>query len=204
VFQKQQKISGKLFLLFICMIFFISCELFTTRTPEPPDDNSVNYPPATSPGILLSNFNNSIKGLNTEYYYDCFLKPSGIDASEYNYVPDPDALARYGVIFNQWNALSERNFLIGLKSSIESMINPQIIWENGNYEVMTSDSAIYLGQYQLSVSLQKKLENYFGIARLSFVRTNSGLWYIKSWQDFQLNFSDTTKTWSILKAQISS
>lgn len=184
------------------LIILSGCDLFSTRNPESPDDNSVNFPPATAPGILMTNFNQSFQGLNAENYFDCFLK-SEIPSENFQYFPEPNALARYGAIFNQWNALNERAFLLGLKSSADASINPVLIWTNSNYEVMTTDSAIYVGQYDISVNLQKKSEKYIGIARLTLVHSSSGLWYIKTWQDFQINNSDTSKTWSILKAQVS-
>jgi len=36
----------------IILISLVGCELFTTRTPESPEDNAVNYPPAN----ILGNF----------------------------------------------------------------------------------------------------------------------------------------------------
>lgn len=191
-----------LILILLTLLLISGCELFTTRTPEMPDDNAINYPPATSPVILITNFNNSIKSLNPDNYYDCLLK-NNENNFIYQYIPDPDAQARYGIIFTQWNALSERNFMNGLKSSVEFMITPQFDWEDEKFEVMTSDSAIYFGQYKLIISLQKKSEIFQGIARLVLFRSNSGLWFIKTWQDFQLNSSDTLKTFSILKGVIS-
>jgi hypothetical protein len=139
--------------------------------------------------------------LNSENYYNCFLKPE--DNPSYYFTPDPTAHTRFGVIFNQWNSSNERNFLVGLKSSLNASILPQINWENTKYEILTSDSAVYIGEYNISINFPNKNENYSGISKFTFIHTNSGLWFIKSWQDFQKQSDDTVKTWSILKAQIS-
>jgi hypothetical protein len=184
-------------------ISLISCDLFNTRTPENPVDNSVNYPPATSPDILLSNFKQSFMGLNIDNYYDCFVKVDNYFTYSFNFIPDPNALARYGSVFTSWDAQSERNFLIGLKASTEQSVKPNLTFQDGNYDVMTPDSAIYISEYEISVILQKSLQTFSGISRFTLIRSNTGLWYIKTWQDVVNNSIDTTKSWSILKAQLS-
>jgi hypothetical protein len=191
------------FIFFLSLLILNSCDLFKTRNPQEPEDNSISFLPATSPNILFSNFTQSFVGLNTENYYDCFVKIDNYFAYDYTFLPEPNALARFSGVFSQWNAQSERTFLIGLKSNIEKGFKPELIWSNGNYEAISPDSAIYLSEYQLQIFSQKKLEYYSGIARLSFIRSNNGIWYIKTWQDISTNQSDTSKTWSILKAQIS-
>lgn len=200
----SKKIKYKfVFLLLLSLFELYSCDLLKTRNPQAPDDNSTNFLPATAPNILFTNFTQSFIGLNTENYYDCFVKIDNNFNYDYSFFPEPNALARFSSVFSQWNAQSERSFLIGLKSNIEKGFKPDLTWNNGSYEVVSPDSAIYLSEYKLSIFSQKKLEFYSGIARLSLIRSNSGIWYIKTWQDISNNQSDTSKTWSILKAQIS-
>ena len=187
---------------FILSILLVGCELFTTRTPENPDTSSLNYPPATSYEILLNNFSNSINELSSENYYNCFLSEDDIASVSYYFSPSPDAVARYGIVFENWTSISEKNFLLGLKSKIESGIMPEFKWTTGNFEIMTLDSAVYVGQYELSINLQKEMETFSGLSRMTFIHNNSGLWKMKTWQDFQLNSNDSSKTFSILKGQI--
>jgi len=190
------------YFFFIFSIFIVGCELFTTRTPEDPNTSSLNYPPATSYEILLNNFSNSINELSSENYYNCFLSDDEVESISYTFFPSPDAVARYGIVFENWTSFSEKNFLLGLKSKVESGIMPSFKWTSGNFEIMTLDSTVYVGQYELSMNLQKELETFSGISRMTFIHNSSGLWKIKTWQDFQLNSSDSAKTFSILKGQI--
>lgn len=176
------------------------CELFSTRQPQEPDDTSTDFQPASTHYILFTNFNNSFNKLNVEYYSECFIDGGLSSTTAFRFNPDADALARYGILYSSWNKDSEKQFIQGLRSSLVLGVFPSLIWKSKKYDLITSDSAVFVGEYLIQVQ-QKDMENqYSGISRFVFVRSTNGLWYIKSWSDFR-NPTDTLPTWSILKAR---
>lgn len=185
-------------IIFVAVI--VGCDIFQTRTPQEPDDSSTDFQPASTHYILFTNFNNSFSRLNVEYYSDCFLDDIQISNSPYNFIPDADALARYGILYTSWNKDSEKQFLQGLRSSMPIGAFPILNWKSKKYDIITSDSAVFVGEYIIQIKQKESDENYSGISRLVFARNQNGLWYIKSWTDFR-NSADTLPTWSILKAR---
>lgn len=182
------------------LILIAACDIFQTRTPQEPDDSSTDFQPASTHYILFTNFNNSFSRLNVEYYSDCFSDDNQTNHSQYTFFPDADALARYGILYTNWNKDSEKQFLQGLRSSMPTGAFPILNWKSKKYDIITSDSAVFVGEYAIQIKQKDNDDNYAGISRLVFSRNQNGLWYIKSWSDFR-NPSDTLPTWSILKAK---
>lgn len=190
----------KYIIFLFLLINTIGCNLFSTRNPQEPEDSSTDFQPASTHYILFSNFNNSFIRMNVEYYSDCFLEDIQSSVVQYNFSPDADALARYGVLFSNWNRDSEKQFLQGLRSSMPTGATPILIWKSKKYDIITSDSAVFVGEYNIQIKQQNYDNNYSGISRLVFARKSNGLWYIKNWSDFR-SLSDTLPSWSILKAR---
>ena len=184
----------------LLIILLVGCDLFKTRQPQEPDDSSTDFQPASTHYILFTNFNNSFNRLNVEYYYDCFIEESQSASSIFQFNPDADALARYGILYSSWRRENEKQFLQGLRSSLEIGIFPLLTWKSKKYDLITSDSAVFIGEYLIQIK-EKDVENiYSGISRFVFFRSVNGLWYIKRWTDFR-NPNDTLPSWSILKAR---
>jgi hypothetical protein len=194
------KNSSIYIIYFLLFISINGCELFSTRQPHEPDDSSTDFQPASTHYILFTNFNNSFNRLNVEYYYDCFLDDSQSSSLIFRFNPDADALARYGILYSSWNKDSERQFIQGLRSSLAIGVFPILIWKSKKYDLITSDSAVFIGEYLIQIKQKDAENNYSGISRFVFARNSNGLWYIKSWADFR-NPTDTLPTWSILKAR---
>jgi hypothetical protein len=176
-----------------------SCDLFVTRSPEYPDENSQNIQPATSPSVLFSNFNQSIIDVNSESFSACFNPYT----DDYKFFPDANILAQYGVVFNDWNAANETEVVLSIANSIETNTKPELIWNNSNYEFITTDSAVMVGDYLIKIKINLKDELYSGFSRFTFIKAQDGLWYIKTWIDYKTK-QDSLQPWSLLKAKYSS
>lgn len=193
---KYKKYFSYLFII----LLLVGCDLFTTRNPQEPDDSSMDFQPASTHYILFSNFNNSFIKLNVEYYSDCFAEDFQNNKNNFTFTPDADALARYGVLYSNWNRESEIQFLQGLRTSIPTGSLPILIWKSKKYDIITSDSAVLVGEYSILIKQKDNDYNYTGISRFVFSRNTNGLWYINNWVDFK-NPSDSLPTWSMLKAK---
>ncbi len=190
----------KYFTYLFIILLLVGCDLFSTRNPQEPDDSSMDFQPASTHYILFSNFNNSFTKLNVEYFSDCFAEDFQNNKNNFTFTPDADALARYGVLYSNWNRESEKQFLQGLHSSLPTGSLPILTWKTKKYDIITSDSAVFVGEYLIVLKQKDNDENYSGISRFVFARGNNGLWYINNWADFR-NSSDSLPSWSILKAR---
>ncbi len=181
-------------------LMIVSCDLFLTRNPQEPDDSSIDFQPASTHYVLLSNFNNAFSRLNVEFYSDCFSEDVQNNSNNFTFNPDADALARYGALYSNWNKENEKQFLQGLRSSLPIGSLPILTWKTKKYDIITSDSAVFVGEYLILIKQKDNDENYSGISRFVFSRNNNGLWYISNWTDFR-NTTDSLPSWSILKAK---
>ena len=189
------------YILILLLVSLYGCDLFKTRNPEEPNQNSNIYQPATSASILFNNFTTSFKELNDAEYYKCFLSQD--NSLKYQYVPEPTAAARYPAVFSNWSNDNERTFILGLNSYIDPLTKPEIQWENSNYELQTSDSVVLLAQYSINITSKNQIYTYQGASRFTFYLANNGIWQISTWQDMTINSNDSSQTWSSLKGQVS-
>lgn len=185
------------FLLILTLL--TSCDLFLTRNPESPDNDAQNIQPATSPSVLFSNFNQSFIDVNPEAFSGCFNPYQ----DDYQFIPDANAFAQYSVVFAEWKASSEREVVLSIANSIEANTKPELIWNSSNYELITTDSAVMVGEYLIKMKINLKDEMYSGLSRFTFMKAQDGLWYIKTWFDYKSK-QDTLQSWSVLKAKYSS
>ncbi len=195
--------NKKRYIFALFVIFFnsilTSCDLFLTRNPESPDSDSQNFQPATSPSVLFSNFNQSINDVNSESFFVCFNPYQ----DDYQFIPDANVLAQYSVVFDEWNATNEKEVVLSIANSIEANTKPELNWNSANYELITTDSAVMVGEYLIKLKINLKDEIYSGLSRFTFIKAQDGLWYIKTWVDYKSK-QDTLQSWSVLKAKYSS
>ena len=193
---------GRIYILLIAICFLLyGCDMFKTRTPQEPDQNSTIYQPATSASILFDNFSTAFKEMNDGEYYKCFF--AGDSSIKYQFIPEPTSAARYPAVFSNWNADNERTFILGLNSYLDPLTKPDLQWESINYELQTADSAVLLTQYVINITAKNQVSTYRGASRLTFYLAQEGIWKISRWQDLKYNERDTSQTWSSLKGQVS-
>lgn len=184
------------------MVITVGCELFTTRDPEQPDVGDSGYIPPNEPDILLLNFENSIRNLNSDNYYKCFYEEIGDKPFKYKFFPASSALASYPSLFDDWDIEFERRLINRLSSQFGTE-KIQISFPNRKPILETPDSAIFSADYILTLP-EKNLSqiiDFRGRIQLTMVSKSNGLWYIVSWFDYQSSDGDIeTKTWSFLKA----
>ena len=211
--------NGRMVILCVCLILltvgFSSCDLFTTRTPAPPDLGSTFiWTPAETPNTLLSNFKGTIEVLDATNYTKCFIgtKDSSVTGEKFAFSFTPrsglDAASRS--LFDLWNIQSEQNFMTKLRSSLVAnpiltvtFSNTSIDQSNSNSARITSDYLILL-PVQSNSSIPASISGSL-ILQVSLVTTEQGTkeWRIVSWSDFAPP-SGNSKTFTDLKVQLSS
>ena len=168
----------------------ISCDLFKTRTPEEPSQQSSNYVPPTDVSLVLQNMVNAFQDGNAVNYAKSFS-----DAS-FNFIPSTNVKNKYGIDWTAWNKTQEQQ-------CFEKIINR---FSNNSRVVLMFDS--YTPTYNSNIS---QVETAYHLilpveagavmkfnGQVQYTLTQvSGLWYINQWVDVSVNVSDST--WSDLK-----
>ncbi len=178
----------------------MSCSPFDTRDPEEPDAGASSFIPPTSPDIVVSNFIESVSSKNIENYISCF-QISNENDEVYYFVPSSDALNNYPNIFMNWKTEDERRYFISVVSLLPENINPELMFNSPEFESITPDSAVYVSGYSLRIPNNQGIDElYSGVLQFTIVPEDNSFWRIKRWRDGSSGDSDTTDTWSILKA----
>ena len=86
-------------------IALISCDLFKTRTPAEPSQESSNYIPPTDPSLVVQNMISAFQDGNTVNYTKSFSDGSFI------FTPSASARSKYGIDWTSWGKRRNSNVL---------------------------------------------------------------------------------------------
>lgn len=197
----SNNINISFIILFFLSILVSSCNIFSTRNPEEPDNGNITFLTPNSPNIVIFNLNNAINEKNAENYITCLTDSSNVNLP-FNFLPSANANSTFLGTFDNWTTFSEKTYMLSLISNMESFQKPLLNFTNSKLDLFP-DSAIYTSNYELQC--EHKLESFpklfQGNLRFTIVKNNNGLWYIKRWYDYS-NLNDTTNfTWSFLKGR---
>jgi len=204
----------KFILIVLLLVPLASCDVFSTRDPEPPDLGSqFIWTPASTPELLLENFKGTIENLDASDYVRCFVSEQ--DSSEtaghlvYSFVPRSGLDAGGQSIFQVWTASSEQSFMTKLRTSL--IKNPRAtvtftkpaIDQSINSATISVDYSILL-PVESGSSLPASVVGSLHF-QLEAVTTEQATreWRIITWTDFAPQ-SGGTSTFTDLKLQLSS
>jgi hypothetical protein len=174
------------------------CGLFSTREPEPPKAGGNTFVPPTTPDIVLTNMQHAVSEKDAANYLRCL--PDTLNSSRtFSFAPSAAAAGRYVTTFLFWSLQSEKSYFSALvaltPSSSSSSLNI-----TGGFSVITTDSAIYNGDYQLTFQhgLSGVPETVRGNLQFVLVTDRTSLWSIVRWID---NPIGSDPSWSDLKGR---
>jgi len=183
-----------LFLLFI----LVSCDLFTTRTPQLPDSLGQSNIAATNPDSLFKNFQSSIRLGILENYVSCFVDTSFLKR-RFRFNPSSGSVSQYPAL-NGWNIDAEKQYFQNQKIKTLSGTTIALIFSN-QLNTQFGDSAIYQFDYSLTISSsdQNINGNYAGSSEFTVFRDSRNQWVIVDWTDLRKN---NLISWSDLKGRL--
>jgi len=173
---------------------FLSCDLFETREAERPSASRENFPPATTPDVLLSNFTKAYKVEDESAYTACFIE-SDVPGQSYFFYPASGARESYPVFSDAWGNEEEGRFFKNLISKIPANSSISCVFLDSN-SVNYGDSVLFTAKYSVIVPLQNSTLSYSGQLEMKFSVDDRLLWKIKSWNDIK---TGTSQTWSDMK-----
>jgi hypothetical protein len=188
--------------LFLGTFFLGSCGIFDTRDPDPPGSDNQVLPVATTPELLISNFQTAIQQKNVQEYEKLFADTT-THAREFQFIPNQSAEARYGrIIFSNWNKPAEVEWFRNVMSQVNANSVPQLFFTDQPQLVQyQADSALYTANYLLFVDHTKKSLTTKFVGRSEFYLApdkNRVKWMIYRWVDFETGIDSS---WSELKGQ---
>lgn len=189
----------KIFLLIIIFSMINGCDLFTTRTAQPPNQPRSNYQQAVTPDILIQNLVNSLSDKNVENYLTCFSNPSYTQKT-FLFSPSSSSLSQFPALGDSWGVKNEEQYFNNMISLVPSSMQIVLTISNPSMNPQ-GDSVFYTASYFLNVpaSDQNFPQNYQGDLRFSMARDSRSLWVIYFWQDSKNNSS--LPSWSDLKGR---
>lgn len=188
----------KLLFSFISLLLLITtagCELFETRDPEPPSSGSSTFIPPTSVDLVLENLTNAIAEKNTENYLRCLVDTLSSD-QRFEFIPTASAAGRYATTFVDWSLQSERAWFAAMKAFAEDDAPSNLVL-NGAFSVITADSAVYEGGYDLTFrhGVSGVAETVRGTLQFILHTDRNSIWSISRWTDIPLNDETSWSEW---------
>ena len=178
----------------ICIAFclsVISCDLFKTRTPAEPSQQSSNYIPPTDPSLVMQNMTNAFQDGNAVNYAKSF------SGTSFSFTPSTSAKNKYGIDWTTWNKTQEQQSFekilnhFSKNSKVVLAFDPFLPTYNNTTSQVETDYHLTL---PLDAGVMKKFN---GRGQFTLAQDQSGLWYINQWIDLGTSVSDSA--WSDLK-----
>ena len=178
----------------ICIAFclsVISCDLFKTRTPAEPSQQSSNYIPPTDPSLVMQNMTNAFQDGNAVNYAKSF------SGTSFSFTPSTSAKNKYGIDWTTWNKTQEQQSFekilnhFSKNSKVVLAFDPFLPTYNNTTSQVETDYHLTL---PLDAGVMKKFN---GRGQFTLAQDQSGLWYINQWVDLGTSVSDSA--WSDLK-----
>jgi hypothetical protein len=181
-------------LIFVC----VSCDLFTTRSPETPNTQGNGNIPATTPDILFSNLKTSISSKVLENYLACLVDTTYLK-KRFRFFPSSGSTSQYPVL-NGWNYDSERQYFKNLIAYSKSGQTVSLSLIN-NSVTQLGDSAIYQIDYTLSFQSNDTnlTGDYKGSLQFKIFLDSRNQWVIAEWNDYK---KENLQSWSELKGKL--
>jgi hypothetical protein len=189
----------KLVYLILLPLLFTGCDLFTTRSADPPSQPRANYQQAVTPDLLIENLVNSLKDKNVENYLAC-LSDSSFTQKVFRFSASSSALSQYPSLSDNWGKKNEEQYFNNMKSKISDNATITLTLSNVSSSPQ-GDSLIYSASYflKLPTTDQSLPQNYQGDLIFNMVRDSRSIWSIYYWQDSK---NSDLPSWSELKGRV--
>src|SRR5262245_9011920 len=161
---------------FAVLLLIAGCDLFETRTPEPPTQAISTFETPTSHDIVLRNFHYAISENNVRNYLRCFVDTL---YRPYQFEPSPEEQPK----FTTWNLESEQRYFqnIGVSLTGASSLTDSITLRN--LYPGPPATAVYFMNYTLYVPHQdpRTPKLVRGSMELDMTEDSLHLWSIYRW-----------------------
>jgi len=190
----------KLSILIIAFLF-ISCDIFTTREADPPDQSASNFTPAVEREMVISNLKNAFLDKNVVNYIKCFVD-SNYSKKRYTFSASSEALALFQIFSEGWGLREERIYFSNMITKVPQDFPIALSLSNENFSSLGGDSLVYSATYFINLPIQSGgslPQNYEGNLEFKMLRDSKSEWVIYFWKDTK---SQTLPSWSEMKGSL--
>ncbi len=196
-------IHQKTYLSFISLLILCtltSCDLFTTRKPEPPTGSSTGgrlFP--RDPQTVIDNLIEAVGRRSSVDYMNTFNNDDA-DSTRFEFVPDPESVRNFPGRFDVWDLKQELRFSSALFATATLPLDSLAFLDvTVDRETVIGDSARTSAQYELHIGHLREgaPRQMSGIMEIELVKGSDGGWTVCKWIDVRLAGSSC---WSDLKA----
>lgn len=185
-------------LLILALSILTSCDLFTTRESESPNQSRSNYQPPFEKEIVIQNLQNALSDKNSENYMACFVD-SLFSKKSFSYSASSEAASTYQIFLQGWGLNEEQQYVRNFFNKVPKDLPVSLTFDGEIYSNLSGDSLIYSATYFIKVpssDVETQSDNYSGNIQLNMLRDNRAYWVIYYWKDTK---SQTLPSWSELK-----
>ncbi|NND71600.1 MAG: hypothetical protein HKN43_08475 [Rhodothermales bacterium] len=167
------------------------CDIFSTRTPEPPIDTQGRFIQPDTPEQVIQNIQNAIQDLNTQNYRRSL-------GSNFSFQPTATAEAR-DAIWSGWSQTEEEQYFSTIAASISQSGTQRLELNDQTFTLIDDSRSVLDATYVLVFPHNRSSFPQTVQGRLSWQieRSSDGLWYILNWIDSEIG---SESSWSDLKA----
>lgn len=182
------------------VLLVAACENpFSTRTPEPPEQNTSTFIPPTSPDIVFINLQIAVREKNVENYIRCFVDTTRSN-QRFTFVPDQRAVTNHLGVFDFWQLEDERLYLTRLFQATPNDSTRSLAFTTER-RIEGATQATFNQIYVIRVRHTHQGESiptvYGGQSNFLLEKNDTGDWAIFRWEDFT---NGVDPSWSELKA----
>ena len=192
------RIHTFLFIAFSLIATTTSCDIFSTRDAQDPDQARSNNQPAVQPTIVIVNLINSLIDKNVQDYMSCFVD-SLFSSQKFTFSASGEVASNYPIFLQGWGLSEEQRYITSVLSKINKDYPISLTFNDENFSSLSGDSLIYTATYFLNVPIAAEGQssvNYSGNLQFNMLRDSRSIWVIYLWKDTK---SQTLPSWSELK-----
>lgn len=180
--------SWRILILMFCVA---GCDVFSTRPPDPPIEDSGTYVQPDTPAQVIENIENAVTELNAQNYRRSF-------DPEFTFQPTASAEARDPSIWMGWGVQEEESYFSALVEAARLTTGNDLRLtdvETTAGETEFTVNATYL--FTVNHRRTDLPETLQGRLVWTIAQGEDGLWYLTEWSDRQVG---EAASWSDLKA----
>lgn len=176
----------------LVILGFLSCNLFKTRTPEEPTQNSTGPVTSSYPEEVLENMIQAFHD-GSSYNYMKLLS-----ASSFHFTPSTGSQLKYAGELMIWDLPREQRYFENVLLHLKANSSVNLTFDAYTPTFIDDSSRRIETSYHVSVphTVTGVAQTFVGQVQIIVVRNQlSSEWFIKEWSDF----GSTDSTWSDLK-----
>lgn len=173
------------------VVLLAGCDVFSTRSPDPPIEDTGTFVQPDTPDDVIDNIRNAIGELNAQNYRRSF-------APDFTFEPSADAAARDPSIWMGWGDQQEESYFSALVEAARLSTGNEL--RLSDVETTAGETEFVVNAtYLLTISHRRPelSETLQGRLVWTISQRDDGLWYLSEWTDRQVG---DAASWSDLKA----